>query len=232
MVTCPDRQALPTSSRMSKTNVCPTAPPRPCHLHEAFLKILPRVETHGRVYFRDLRCHHDKEEAVAEMVALAWRWFVRLAGRGKDASRFPRALATFAARAVNAGRRLNGQEAAKDVLSWQARRRHGFGVEALPDFDTPGDESLAGALRDNTRTPPPEQAAFRLDFPAWLGTRTRRDRNVIEELMRGGRTAEVSEAFGISPSRVSQMRKEFRADWARFCGEEAAAPARPGCRVA
>jgi hypothetical protein len=217
---------------MSKTNVRPTAPPRHGHLHEAFLQLMPWVERHGRVYFRHLRRHDDREEAIAEMVALAWRWFVRLANRGKDASKFPSALATFAARAVNAGRRLSGHEAPKDVLSWRARRRHGFGVQALPDFDTPGGESLAGALRDNTRTPPPEQAAFRLDFPSWLGTRTRRDRSVIEELMRGGRTAEVSAAFGISPSRVSQMRQEFRADWARFCGDEAAAPAQPGCRVA
>ena len=78
-------------------------------LHARFLSILPRIATHGRVYFRHLR-RTDQEEAVQEMVALCWKWFVRLVARGKDATRFPSALASYAARAVRSGRRACGQE--------------------------------------------------------------------------------------------------------------------------
>src|SRR5262249_6708246 len=45
-------------------------------------EVLPRIETHAEVSFRGLRCHHQKEEFLAEMVALAWRWFLRLIEKG------------------------------------------------------------------------------------------------------------------------------------------------------
>jgi hypothetical protein len=54
-------------------------------LHTAFLNILPRIQLHGDVYFRH-RKPDRREEAVAEMIALAWRWFIRLAEQGKDAT--------------------------------------------------------------------------------------------------------------------------------------------------
>ena len=49
--------------------------------------------------------HARREEVIQEMVALCWKWFVRLAERGRDATRFPSALATYAAKAVRSGRR-------------------------------------------------------------------------------------------------------------------------------
>src|SRR5262249_5343065 len=85
-------------------------------LHAGFLTIRPRIELHGHIHFRHLRCAAQRADAVAEVVALSWSWYVRLAERGTDATRFPRALATFAARAVRAGRRLCGRERARDVL--------------------------------------------------------------------------------------------------------------------
>jgi hypothetical protein len=46
-------------------------------LHTRFLMLLPKIETHGRIYFLYLRPHR-KEEALQEMRALAWLWFRRL----------------------------------------------------------------------------------------------------------------------------------------------------------
>ena len=86
-------------------------------LHAAFLTILPRIELHALVYFRGLRCPHRRDDAVAEAVALTWRWCVRLVERGKDPLSFPTVLAAYAARAVRCGRRLCGQGGGKDVLS-------------------------------------------------------------------------------------------------------------------
>src|SRR5262249_10198298 len=101
-------------------------------LHAGFLSIVPRIVTHGRVYFRHASCRVRRADFIAEMVALCWQWYVRLTLRGKDASEFVSALADFAARAVNCGRRLVGIEAPKDVLSRRAQREHGFLVERLP----------------------------------------------------------------------------------------------------
>ena len=141
----------------------PAASPNP--LHPAFLAVVPRIERHGRVYFRGLKDADKMEEAIAEMVALSWKWFLRLVERGRDPARFPSAIAAFAARAVHSGRRLCGQERAGDVLSPRARRRRGFAVQSLPDHSTLGGNPLGEALVDNTVTPVDEQVAFRLDFP-------------------------------------------------------------------
>ncbi len=192
-------------------------------LHARFLALLPRIEQHGRIYFRNLRCPHRKEEALQEMRALAWRWFQRLVRRGKDPAQFPSALASFAARAVRSGRRLCGQERLRDVLSPLAQRRHGFTVDKLPDYRTLARAPYEDALRDNSRTPPPEQVAFRCDFPAWLRTLSRRDRRIIDALIVGSSTGEVARKHGVSAARVSQMRREFHAAWSLFCDDDNAA---------
>ncbi len=191
----------------------------PQALHAAFLaSVLPRVVTHGRVYFRHRR-RVDQEEAIQEMAALCWKWFLRLAERGKDATHFPTALATFAALAVGNGRRLAGMDRAKDVLSPLAQRHECFAVGTLPSGSSLGGNAFDEALADNTRSPVDEQVCFRLDFPAWRAGRTERDRRILDALMLGERTLDVAGRFGLSPGRVSQLRREFLLDWRRFISE-------------
>jgi hypothetical protein len=189
-------------------------------LQQAFVRdILPRAEAHGHIYFRHLQSPELKEEYLAEMVALTWRWHLRLAERGKDAIRFPTALATFAARAVRCGRKLAGMDSAKDVLSPLAQQRQGFAVGKLPDCSGLNGTALDEALHDNTRTPPDEQCAFRIDFPAWRATHADRDRRLLDDLMLGERTLDVAGKYGLSPGRVSQLRREFLLDWRRYFSE-------------
>src|SRR5262249_37855710 len=198
--------SLHTRSSPMSTVVVPTPAALSVHvLQVRFLSILPRIELHGRISFRHLRCPALRADAVAEVVALSWKWHLRLAERGKDATQFPATLATFAARAVKAGRRVCGGGRARDVLSPSAHRKQHFVVERLPDFSTLGGNPLAEALVDNTQTPPPEQVVFRCDFPAWLKTRTDRDRRLAEDLMTGERTLDVSTKFGLSPARISRL---------------------------
>ena len=189
-------------------------------LQASFLaSVLPRVLTHGRCYFRHLRSAELKEEYVAEMIALTWKWHLRLAERGKDSTRFPTALASFAARAVRCGRKLAGMDRTKDVLSPLAQRRKGFAVGKLPDYSALDGSPLHEALHDNTKSPPDEQCAFRIDFPAWRLTRAERDRRLLDDLMLGERTLDVAGKYGLSPGRVSQLRREFLRDWCRYISE-------------
>jgi hypothetical protein len=203
-------------------------------LHAAFLTILPRIERHGRVYFRHLRCSHAKADAIADMVALCWLWFGRLIAKGKDPLAFPMMLATFAARQVNEGRHCVGQEKARDVMSRRAQRRHGFHVESLPASTASSfDDRCARVhgqrrrdvfeerLSDNRITPVPDQVQFRIDFPSWLKTLTGRERRMVRAMAANERTLDVSRRFDVSPARVSQMRRELHNDWQRFCGESA-----------
>jgi hypothetical protein len=188
-------------------------------LHARFLAIEPRIRTHARVYFRGVKCPAKKEDFIAETIALAWKWFRGLLQRGKDATQFVSTLASFAAKAVKWGRRVTGQVKAKDVLNERNQQRRGFTVSKLPDFSTLSTNPLVEALADNTRTPPPDAAAFRIDWPAWLRTRTRRDRRIIRDMMANERTMDLAQKFKISPARVSQLRREFCEDWNRFCSD-------------
>jgi hypothetical protein len=88
-------------------------------LHTAFLGIAPRIVLHGEVVFRRVRCPHRKKDCLAEMIALCWRWFLRLTAQGKNPLQFVSALATFAARQVRAGRGLCGQGKSKSGFPGQ-----------------------------------------------------------------------------------------------------------------
>jgi hypothetical protein len=206
-------------------------------LHMRFLTLVPRIETHAQICFRGVRCPVTQEDRVQECVALAWKWFLRLSEQGKDVFAFPMAFAALVARAVKCGRRLCGQERARDALSLLAQQRHGFGVGSLPAttrspheqlYADPHGQALLDAfeerLRDNTLTPVPDQAAFRLDFPAWLRTLTGRERRLIRAMARNERTKDLSKQFELSAGRISQLRREFHDAWLRYHGEEVPSP--------
>jgi hypothetical protein len=76
---------------------------------------------------------------------------------------------------------------------------------------------------DNHRTPPPDQAAFRIDFPVWVRRHTERKRNIIRDLMMSEKTKDVARKYGTTARRISQMRRELCLDWNRFHGDNVAA---------
>jgi hypothetical protein len=202
------------------------APARPADtslasLQTAFLTILPTIESRGRTFFRHVACPVQRQEAIAEMTALAWKWFVRLAAKGKNAARFSMILSSYAARAVKSGRRLQGLEPARDALSARAQKRHRFRVDHLSDDQNPSEPVYLEALCENTVSEIPDQVCFRLDFPAWRASRCERDQRLIDDLMTGERARDVSRKYRLTPGRVSQLRREYREDWQRFCGEDA-----------
>jgi hypothetical protein len=171
-----------------------------------FLTILPVIELHARFAFRGVRCLFTRDDRVADTIALAWKCFIRLAENGKDVEGFKSTFASTVARSVSCGRRLSGSEKAKDAMSARAQRKHGFIGDAI---DEP--------LKDNTVTPVPDQAAFRIDFKEWLRTLTSRERKIVRAMMRNERTSDLSRQFDVSPGRISQMRRELAESWSRYC---------------
>jgi hypothetical protein len=202
---------------MSVLSTMVSVPAVPDSLQAAFLALLPRIERAARLYFRALRCPQRRDDAHAEVVALAWKWFVRLAERGKEVATFPTVFAQLAARAVGSGRRVAGSLKRRDLHAAHARR-HGWQFQSLDSNTQERAAPWAEALVDNRRAPIPEQVVFRVDFPAWRQTRSARDRQVMDDLMVGERTETVARRYALSPTRISQLRREFHADWERFGG--------------
>ncbi len=191
--------------------------PTPMPATELFLASLPRVLACANFSFRQVRCPDTRSDLIAEVLALAWSHFLGLTRRRRSPETFVTVLAMRCSQAVRAGRRLVRCDSARDVLSPVAMARHAFAVERLGSFTALGGE-LAEALCDNTRSRVPDQAAFRLDFPAWRALFRRRDRRVLDALMSGGRTSEVAAKFKLSPARVSQLRRQFEMSWVAFHG--------------
>jgi len=189
-------------------------------LSAAFAAALPKIRGVAGYRFRRVPCPDAREDRVCETVALCWVWFVRLAQKGRAPDTFVTALAHYGATAVQSGRRACGQEKAGDVLSRRCQRRRGFTVAAFQDpadADDPLGGALADALRDNTSTPVPDQVQFRCDFPAWKRRLPGVKERLVDRLALGHRTTDLAAAFGLSAGRISQLRKEFNADYAAFC---------------
>jgi hypothetical protein len=50
-----------------------------------------------------------------------------------------------------------------------------------------------------------------------MQTQTERNRRIIDDLMAGECTFEVSQKYGLSPGRISQLRRKLHEDWEEFC---------------
>jgi hypothetical protein len=190
------------------------------HWQAAFLALLPTVQSVARLHFRHVRCPDTKLDHVAEAVALAWLWYLRLVRKGRDPAEFVVTFSQLVARSVASGRRLCGQEKAKDALSPVCQRRRNFVVAPLPDGTAMVGNVFDDALIDNTRTPVPDQVQFRVDFPRWRRSLGRGRRVLMDAMAVGHRTTDLAGMFQISQGRVSQVRRELCESWRAFCGDD------------
>jgi hypothetical protein len=185
-----------------------------------FLNILPAVQTHAKIQFRRLPAE-QREEAIQEAVTSACVSYQRLAARNRLHVAHPGTLATFAVNFVRNGRHVGGrQDAAQDVLSPVARRRHGVRTVSLDHKrGQGGTDGWRQIAIEGRNVSIPDLAAFRIDYRDWLATLSRRDRLIIAAFVGGEGTFEVADRFGISPGRVSQLRHRYQDLWSLFQSE-------------
>lgn len=186
----------------------------PVPAYAAFVSLVPALQTHARVRFRHLN-PVDREEAVADVVAYGFLSFLRLTGRGKAPTAFPAVFAHFVARAVSNGRGVVRRLSTRDLMG----RPRGERV-AVHKLDDPMPDG--GWWRDlaiDRRVRIDDQAAFNIDFPAWLGTLPALKRRVAELLAQGHGTEETASRTRLSAGRISQLRRELAGSWVAFHAE-------------
>jgi DNA-directed RNA polymerase specialized sigma24 family protein len=187
---------------------------------QEFTAHLPAVEDAAQYAFRR---RQDREEALAEARAAAWSAWHGLIRKGRN----PLAvgvtgIANNAIRYVKSGRKLGNRtcgRAAMDVFR-KAQKARDFKVVSLDSNDQFIPGSLVGTWRDwlacDNRVGPADEAAFRVDFAAWLAGLTVQKRRVAESLAEGNDPGVVARVVGVSPARVSQLRHELEASWQAF----------------
>ena len=85
-------------------------------------------------------------------------------------------------------------------------------------------------LQENRRTPVPEQAAFRIDWPEFMRSLSQRDRHLAAFLSMGNSGKEAAEKFHLSPGRVTQLRQGWCREWRARQGEELVSTQSDGTR--
>jgi hypothetical protein len=198
----------------------------------AFLAHLPAVEhaAHWAFRRRFRMRRQDFEEALAETRAAAWSAWVGLIKRGKDPLEVGvHGIASNAVRYVRNGRRIANRScgrSAMDVNHRKAQAACGYTIKSLNGNGQPTG-AMAGTWRDwivaDNRCTPADEAAFRLDFAAWLASLPARRRRTAELLSEGHGTGEVAKELGMTSAAVSQARAWLERSWRRFQGEMSAA---------
>jgi hypothetical protein len=71
-------------------------------------------------------------------------------------------------------------------------------------------------LVEDKRASVPDQVAAKLDVGAWFATLTKRMKEIAKDLAHGFSTSEVAEKHGVTPGRISQLRRTLEESWAAF----------------
>ena len=195
----------------------------PSHWQQRFLSMLPTIEQQAAHRLRGTP-RHEREELLAEAIAIAFCMFVTLAKRGKIHLAFATPLADYGCRQAISGRRAGDRLNVNDITSRHCQKRKRVRVERLDRFDVQKGHWREAVVEDH-RTPVPDQAAFRCDFPAWLKTLPDRERQIAETLSTGEGTATTAKQFGVSSARISQLRRKLHKAWWEFHGETVCAKA-------
>ncbi len=186
-----------------------------------FEELLPAIKRQAAVAFRSLP-KSEREDWVAEVIANACCAYRRLADRGMANMAYASPLAQFAIKQIRSGRRVGSRLNVKDVSSVYAQRAKGIKMDRL-DMRNDIDGRWQEVVDEVKTAGPAEVAATRIDFAAWLKSLTPRMRRIAKTLATGETTKGVASRFGMSPGRVSQLRRELQQAWSLFQGELAVA---------
>lgn len=126
--------------------------------HPGFVRMMPVIRRHACDLFRYM-ARPERDEAVAEVLAVALVDYVSYLEDGVSEAVDPNALGAFAARTVRNGGRACGQESSRDVLSPTAQHRQGFTVERLKGSCDSAQPQIRLDLREDSQEfawqPPP-----------------------------------------------------------------------------
>jgi hypothetical protein len=171
--------------------------------HESFTRQLPELEVMALAQFRGLG-PEAREEALQNTTALAWKYWLRLAEKGRaDEPELLRNVWWYALKQTRAGRTITRGDGKRGKARHDAYDR--FMVEHI-DFN----------LFVADRTPIPEQVAFRIDIPVFLNTLNDRQKALACDLASGMGTGEVAKKHGVTPGAVSQFRTRFKMLFEKF----------------
>jgi hypothetical protein len=183
----------------------------------SFVAMLPEIEQKLRLAF----CRLDpeaREDAIEEAVVHSLLAYVRLHEQGRAAVATPSSLAWYSSHQVKCGRPAAGRMNGKDPMSRYAQIGNGIQTDRQPN-------NWIDAIVEDKRAAVADQVAAKMDFGAWFATLPQRMKEIAKDLAFGCSTSEVAKKYGVTPGRISQLRRMLEESWAAFQQEAVAAVA-------
>jgi hypothetical protein len=179
----------------------------------SFLCMLPEIQQRLRLAFRRLD-PEAREDAIDEAVIHSLLSYTRLHDQGRAEAATASTLAWYAALAVKRGRPAGSRMNGKEPLSRYAQVGNGIQIEQLPG-------NWIELLVEDRRASVVDLVAAKIDVGAWFATLSRRMKQIARDLADGCSTSEVAERHGLSPGRISQLRRTLEQSWGAFQQEAA-----------
>ena len=180
-----------------------------------FVTMLPEIKQKLRLAF----CRLDPEaceDAIEEGIVHSLLAYVRLHEQGRTEVATASSLAWYSSRQVKRGRPAGNRMNSKEPLSRYGQLCNGIQVD-----QTQG--QWIDTLVEDKRASVADQVAAKLDVGAWFATLTRKMRQIAKDLAFGCSTSEVANKYGVTPGRISQLRRTLEESWLAFQQEPAAA---------
>lgn len=187
-------------------------------LQQQFIELLPEVQRYAEVSFRS-RPDRYREDLVADVVGIAWRWFVRLSRQGKRPAEFARTLCRFVVLAAKDGRSIGGRRNRRDLHAALARDPH-LRVHSLETRCPRRGAAWRDLLAETRGFPPDQTAATRIDFDDWRSALSPRNRRIVDLLAAGETSKVVAKTLQISPARMTQLRQQLAKNWKELQRDE------------
>ena len=183
---------------------------------EQFLEMLPQIRRQALVAYRGLGAE-AREEFVTAVLAAAFIGFARLVELGKTDIIYSSPLAKFAIKHVNSGRSVGTPINRQDLCSSYGRCHRGVRVQRLDQRHADG--QWKEILVEDRHTRPADVAAARVDIASWFDSLPPSKRRIALALALGDATSSVAARYGLTSSRISQLRRELAESWGLFQGE-------------
>ena len=169
---------------------------------DKFVQMMPHIERIAGHVFKHTN-PVDREEAVAETVAMCWKNYLHCVLVGKDVK--ASSMAFYAVQTIKSGRSMCGGSRT-DAVSQPAR--------ALPEQTAEGAQGCRwpDALVDKRVWERPlEHTRIKLDYSQFLQLPevTQQERGVFDLLAQGFRTSEIAGRLGVSAPRVCQIKNSM-----------------------
>jgi DNA-directed RNA polymerase specialized sigma24 family protein len=177
-----------------------------------FVAILPSLRLIVAKHFRSYYNQADKDDAIAEAVAMSWKKFAALIQRGIDPEGLILSIGQRCALNVHRDAKCTvvNQQRGRSIiepLCISHRRKHRFRTRQL----------FEGCIR--TQQAIPDAVAFRIDFKTRRRQWSKRDLAIIDDRLAGYTCLEIARKLGVNQWNVNQRLPKYYQSWKQFALE-------------